>query len=163
MLFHCFHLQLHISLLNCHHTTFIPLSYSPKQILKRLPFPQQPQTHRFLQSSEWQVHKILNTHTHVWSLGQTENQSGVRQMLPPDPPVLLPLVRHSCSHLEIKERGQSTGERLTASFYRLQVNAALPDGAERRAAEPRRPTWWLDYEPRYLRTCGKADGEDFFS
>lgn len=87
---------------------------------------------------------------------------GVRQMLPLNPPVLLPLVRHSCSHLEIKERGQSTGERLTASFYRLQVDAALPDRTERRTAGPRRPTWWLDYEPRYLWTCGKADGEDFF-
>lgn len=59
------------------------------------------------------VHTLI--YTPFCSLGQRENQSSVRQMLPLNAHALFHQVLRSRSHLEITERGQSTGECLTAS------------------------------------------------
>lgn len=55
------------------------------------------------------------TYTPFCSLGQRENQSNVRQMLPLNAHALFHQVLRFRSHLEVTERGQSTGECLTAS------------------------------------------------
>lgn len=121
------------------------------------------------------VRARTRAHAPVRSLGQTENQWGVRQMLPlkkrkekpscspPSAGRAAPVLIYA-KKKKTSRGGQSAGERLTASVNRLQVDAARADRAKETSgrAALKDLIRSSDYEPRCLRNMQGKQMEQSF-